>query len=225
MNSLSTLSLTAKETIKRNILRGIHQPSEHLAVSKLTKRYEIGASPMREALFLLDKEGYVTMEANRGCYVTPLTFDELEDVKESLLITGNIVIAKAIENADENWQIAQLKFCNQLNQIKNPIGGEGDMIDTLIQFYSSLLTNHKMASMADFLMRLINRFARYVHTFVSYEDAERFLELDKMRNISNLSLTGDKKAAIAYFEAHLETLVEHVRFGMLKRIGEEGLTV
>lgn len=69
----------AYEEVRRLIVDGALQPGDRLTVRVLGERLGLSATPVKSALAALARDGLVTSEANRGCFVTVL--DE-QDVRE-----------------------------------------------------------------------------------------------------------------------------------------------
>jgi len=73
--------------LRADIIEGIWRPDSRLKVRDLAAHYGIGIAPVREALQLLQGEGLVVLEPNRGARVRPI--DEhllinIFDVREAL---------------------------------------------------------------------------------------------------------------------------------------------
>lgn len=70
----------AYAVLRRDILLGVHAPGVALRLADLRSRYDIGASPLREALFRLAAEKLVVLENNRGFHVPPLDHADWADI-------------------------------------------------------------------------------------------------------------------------------------------------
>src|SRR5258708_19818236 len=79
-SELSVQSEFAVEHLRSDIVSGAWSPGAKLKMRELLPRYDIGASPMREALARLAAEGFVEQRAQRGVRVPELTFEELQDL-------------------------------------------------------------------------------------------------------------------------------------------------
>jgi GntR family carbon starvation induced transcriptional regulator len=102
-SELSLQSEFAVEHLRSDIVSGAWSPGAKLKMRELLPRYDIGASPMREALARLAAEGFVEQRAQRGVRVPELTFEELQD----LSATGQIVESEAIRLAALHWNHAR----------------------------------------------------------------------------------------------------------------------
>ena len=61
------------KAILSDIVNGTFAPGSRLKVAELCKRYGSSQMPIREALQLLQGEGFVVMSPNKGASVRPIT--------------------------------------------------------------------------------------------------------------------------------------------------------
>jgi len=66
--------------LKKQIIYGELSPGEKLSEFGLAKRLNSSRTPIREAFRQLQTEGYLTVVANRGAYVSKLPPEELEEI-------------------------------------------------------------------------------------------------------------------------------------------------
>jgi GntR family transcriptional regulator, carbon starvation induced regulator len=76
----------AAERLRSDIVSGAWSPGTKLKMRELLPRYDVGASPMREALARLAAEGFVEQRAQRGMRVPELNFEELQDTESPLCL-------------------------------------------------------------------------------------------------------------------------------------------
>jgi DNA-binding GntR family transcriptional regulator len=88
---LEKVPVLVVKKIRDAILDETFQPGERLPEAELAKIFEVSRSPVREALFALEKEGTVIMEPYKGAVVKPLSADEALDIAELRL--GLITLA------------------------------------------------------------------------------------------------------------------------------------
>jgi DNA-binding GntR family transcriptional regulator len=70
------------QKIRDAILGETFKPGERLPEGQLGKMFNVSRSPVREALFALEKEGTVIMEPFKGATVTPLSPEEAMDIAD-----------------------------------------------------------------------------------------------------------------------------------------------
>jgi DNA-binding GntR family transcriptional regulator len=66
--------------IQDAILRGDLQPGEKLVEIDLMKSLEVSRTPLRDAFWLLEKQGYVRMVPNKGTFVIVLSRDQISEI-------------------------------------------------------------------------------------------------------------------------------------------------
>ncbi len=87
--------------IKELIQRYEFKPSQKLTQEQLAKRLRVSLTPVREALRILEKEGYVEPVRNRGFYVSEISFKEAEELFELREALEVLSIEKAIKYRDQ----------------------------------------------------------------------------------------------------------------------------
>jgi DNA-binding GntR family transcriptional regulator len=99
---------TAYEELKRNIVTLQIQPGEPLTVPQLMERFQMGRTPLREAIQRLVRERLALEIPRRGCYVTELSVLRLNE-----MILAREVIEPANARLAARWitaeEIAQLR--------------------------------------------------------------------------------------------------------------------
>jgi DNA-binding GntR family transcriptional regulator len=109
-----TLRKKAYNTLKENILNGYLRRGERLSEARLIQEFEIGRTPVREALNQLEREGLVVSRPNRGYSVTNFDIDTVCN----LLLVREGLDAIAAEHAAEVASDAEL---GRLKAVMNEI--------------------------------------------------------------------------------------------------------
>jgi DNA-binding GntR family transcriptional regulator len=68
------------EKVKEDITLGKLAPGEHLVEERLAKGFKASRSPVREALRLLEAEGLIAFERNRGISVAKLSITQVKEI-------------------------------------------------------------------------------------------------------------------------------------------------
>lgn len=76
----STLAARAYEAIREAIVDGRLAAGERYSVARLAERFGVSRTPVREALLLLERQGVVRFERNRGVRVLETSAHDLEEV-------------------------------------------------------------------------------------------------------------------------------------------------
>lgn len=68
------------EVIRNYILSGKLRPGERLVELQLAKQFRVGTTSVREALFELQREGFVMRVAGKGVFATELTAEDFQEI-------------------------------------------------------------------------------------------------------------------------------------------------
>lgn len=97
----STLSTSAYDFIRQDILKGELAPGFKLRIDFVSSRYGIGSSPIREALSRLSSDGLVERHEQRGFLVAHISIEQLQEVTRTRCLIEEIAIRESIKNATE----------------------------------------------------------------------------------------------------------------------------
>src|ERR1700740_975433 len=99
-----TWATAAYERLRQDIVGGRLIPGEKLRVDALRDRYEIGGSPLREALARLTAEGLVFQQEQRGFRVSAISANDLMELTATRLWVNEIAVRDAIAHGDVAWE-------------------------------------------------------------------------------------------------------------------------
>jgi len=74
------LSDVVYEELKREILSLELIPGQAISENEICKRFDVSRTPVRDALWRLQEQGFVTTLPYRGTYVTKLNLDEIKQI-------------------------------------------------------------------------------------------------------------------------------------------------
>ncbi len=94
-----TLSDRAYTAIKADIITCEFKPGQQIAQPHLAERYEIGETPVREALHRLAQEGLVESVPRYGYVVAPISYSNVVDIYEVRLILESATARMAADRA------------------------------------------------------------------------------------------------------------------------------
>lgn len=99
------------ERLREQILRGEFSPGSWIHDSLLATQLQVSRTPVREALFHLEQEGFVQADMDRGFLVKPLTAREVREVYPILWTLEGLALRSAGQAA-----IRQLMELQQINK-------------------------------------------------------------------------------------------------------------
>jgi DNA-binding GntR family transcriptional regulator len=92
-----TLSQRISDEIATKISEGVFRPGDRLLEVELTKEFGTSRAPIREALFILEKDGIVERIPRRGVFVKKRLKKELLDLYEVVYRLLEIALGKVME--------------------------------------------------------------------------------------------------------------------------------
>ncbi len=96
------------EHLRDRILNHSILPNSRLVEAQIAKQIGISRTPVREALHLLEKDGFLESIPRVGYIVKKLALDELDEIFEIRLVIEKLVCTRAIEKIDDT-SIRQLE--------------------------------------------------------------------------------------------------------------------
>lgn len=105
------------QKLKQDILDGYFQPGEKLKMARLKERYQVGISPLREALSQLIIEQLVIVENQRGFKVHPISKAEMIDIYETRAHIEALCIGLAIERGDDEWEANIIAAAHKMKKL------------------------------------------------------------------------------------------------------------
>lgn len=160
-----TLSEKAYLAIRRDIIQGLLPAGQPLRMADLSARYDMGFSPLREALSRLQVERLVIAEALRGFRVAPLSVDEMLDAINTRIDLERDALRLSIRYGDDDWSAAIVAALYALKlQVDRAAGGSVDVWEVESRhhaFHRALLAACKSPWRLEFIERLYTATERY----------------------------------------------------------------
>jgi GntR family carbon starvation induced transcriptional regulator len=94
----------ARDRLRHAIVIGELQPGERILVKELDKRWDLSATPMREALRSLAGEGLITLDAQRGARVSELSMPEMFEIYELRLLIEPYAFTLSLAHGGDEWR-------------------------------------------------------------------------------------------------------------------------
>ena len=91
------LSVKAADMIRSSIINGDLQIGESLSEHKISKKFNLSKTPVREALSILVYVGLIQKHSRRGSFVFEITINEIEEIAEYRFILELYAIKKSLE--------------------------------------------------------------------------------------------------------------------------------
>lgn len=190
------------EKIKEDIITGVIPQGEILNERKLSEELGISRTPIREALQLLNRDGWILIETYKGAVVR--TFD-MEYVEKVLKVRKSLEIL-AVEDATNNATEADLKYLNSILDKQEKSIIDYNPTDFMIldrQFHEKIYELSKNEILIS-LLGNINDIIRFFGIKALREPERNKSTLQEHRSVLNSMTKKDIKAAKQDMEYHMQ---------------------
>ncbi|KZL18240.1 HTH-type transcriptional repressor CsiR [Pseudovibrio axinellae] len=119
-NAPSSASLIdrAYAHLRTAILSGQLEPGSKLRIREMCSSFDIGPTPVREALSRLVSQGLVATQSHKGFYIPELSQTEFLDIVEQRRLIEGATVRTAVEKGDTQWRERVLDAHHVLQQIE-----------------------------------------------------------------------------------------------------------
>ncbi|PST87527.1 XRE family transcriptional regulator [Photobacterium iliopiscarium] len=164
-DNFATISDRVMYQIRHDILCGEFEAGQKLILSELKERYQVGGTPLREAMVQLSWQKYVTMKPQKGFWVAKVSLDELRGILKTRLALGHVALQDAIKKGDEAWELQILTAFHKLNRL-NPESALFDYDEwewRHKEFHLSLISCEGSEFIRDMISHIYDQQERYRH--------------------------------------------------------------
>ena len=191
-------------------------PGDRFSETEVAKRMSASRTPVREALYRLERDGYVQVQFRNGWQVRPFDFQYFEDLYDVRILLEVESVRRLIDKSAVSEQLAPLVStwcCNKEDRVRD----SALIADMDENFHFSLVDlngNQQMSAIHREVcerLRIIRRldFTRASRIDVTYEEHG---------NILKLIISGDENRAEQALRNHIEISKNTVREITLHRI-------
>lgn len=110
--------------LRADLLSGRYRPGEKLRAEVLRRRFNIGSSPIREALNRLLAEGMVALEDQKGFRVAPVSREDLEALVKARCWIDGAAVTESIRLHDRAWEDGLVLALHHLSRAQRQPGAE-----------------------------------------------------------------------------------------------------
>lgn len=112
----ATLATTIYARLKADILTTRLEPGRKLQSRFLMEQYNVGQTPLREALNRLTTEEFVVGMEQRGFYVKEVSREELQELTKTKCWVEGLALRESMQNATQAWEESLLVAHHRLDR-------------------------------------------------------------------------------------------------------------
>lgn len=205
-NGGETLASVAYQRLLDDILIGRLPPGRKLRLQALKDQYEVGNSPLREALNRLSANGMVLREENKGFRVSPASATELMELIRTRCWLEEIAIRESIRNGDNSWEEGIVLAYHRLSRAPQSSTDSELHVSTEWeerhrQYHLALISACNSTILLGYCSQLHEQTLRYRNLVAVVKYRERH-ELDEHKSIRDAALERDADKTVELLTAH-----------------------
>lgn len=212
MSTSTTLADQMVKAIRRDILLGRFLPGDKLQMNELKQHYQVGGTPIREALVQLVWQNFVVMEAQKGFRVAPISLDELRDILAIRHAIAGLALGKAMERGGESWELDIITAFHRMERIQldQPDVDFEEWGERHIGFHLSLIKACNSPMMLSTLENIYNQLERYRHIWLngSLDEVTRYHDHGEHKIIMEAVLARDLPKALQLIREHYQHVID-----------------
>ncbi|MBC9742024.1 GntR family transcriptional regulator [Pseudomonas syringae pv. syringae] len=112
MNSQNTTNALAEDVyrrLKQEIFDFYLLPYDRFTETQLADRYQVSRTPVRDALYRLQREGYLDVEFRRGWSVKPLDFNQIDQLYDLRIVLECAAVERICASAEVHPELTILR--------------------------------------------------------------------------------------------------------------------
>jgi len=197
------------ETLKNELLDGVHKPEAKLAIDQVAERFGVNAGAVREALSRLTSDRLVVAQPQRGFTVAPVSAKDLLDLTSVRIEIETRCLRRSMELGTLEWEGRLLGTWHQLSRTQSAGEGAGnpEWARLHARFHDDLIGACDSVWWLRLRESLFMQAERYRRMMLPYVRATRDVEAEH-REILDFTLSRNAGKACQALAAHLNLTAE-----------------
>lgn len=195
------------ERLRRMILDGDYGPKERLIEEQLAERLGVSRTPIRQALTMLEAEGLVEIQPNKGAMVCSFGVDEVWDIYDLRAVLEGHAARRAAERIDERGMARLRELADEMESLAaRGFDEREEEIRLLValnnEFHGTIVTSSKNKRLERMIRRTIE-LPLVFKAFFWYGPKERMVSNHYHRQILGALEAGDGERAEIIMREHV----------------------
>ncbi|RZA17165.1 MAG: GntR family transcriptional regulator [Lysobacteraceae bacterium] len=215
-----TLAAQVYERLRDDIILATLRPDQKLTMDSLKERYDVGMTPLREALYRLSSSMLVTIENRRGFRVAPVSPAHLAEVIRAREEVEVILLRAAFENADVAWEARIVAAYHALMRASGAKPNHGpytaDWESAHRGFHFALLSAARQPMLEEFHKSLWDHCSRYRN--LAYPGRVRVSTVfDGHQQLMDAAVARDAELGCVLLRRHINLATSHIMGAMFPK--------
>lgn len=166
--------------IKRDIITCILDPGLQIAQSHLVERYQMGVTPIREALKRLEQEALVQSIPRFGYIIAPVTIEDVQDIFEMRLILEKASARLATQRATQ-LQLENIQKSAGFTYRYQDHQSYQEFLDLNAEFHTSIAFTTGNRRLSESIGRLLDSMMRIFHLGLELRDSAEEMQSEHLQ--------------------------------------------
>lgn len=207
-------ALSVRDDLRLRIERCELMPSERLKFEELRSYYNVSIGALREELTLLESEGVVFSEKNKGFQVSPVSVRELLDLTDLRIVLERRALAQSIDAGQDDWEAGVVSALHLLTRLEAQ-RSDATVLDPLWsrrhrEFHMVLLSACPSEWTLRYCKQLMNLSHRYICLSVHYRGVKGGRSFGDHERLAKLALARDTEQACDLLERHFRATTDAI---------------
>lgn len=198
------------ESLREAILQGYFDPGERLDQDSIAEDLEVSRTPVREAIRVLESEGFVEIRPHRGAYIATLTPRDVEEIYEVRSLLEAEVVRRVTPHIPSTV-LSQLERSLAEGEARWQAGDVQGHYESDVFFHETVCKFAENTLLKELLVGLTNRIAR-VRRFAQRQPGYHLDQsFQEHRAILEAMYRRDPDGAAAAMRSHLMNSAERIQ--------------
>lgn len=186
--------------LREGIISGEFERGRRLKQAEIAETLKLSITPVREALKLLEAEGYVTRESHHGVMVAPFEHEASEDIVGLRVLLEERLVRAAVMHMNKN-ELAELNAIEQDFEKAVAAGNRTSARGVNYRFHRQLYTLAELPQSLHFVQIL---WAKYPFDVINTLGGRTDRAVQEHRTLLRHIAAGDSNKAAAAVRKHIE---------------------
>jgi DNA-binding GntR family transcriptional regulator len=211
-----SLAGKAYEIVKGEIITCALEPGQQIVQSRLAERYQIGLTPVREALQRLAQEGFVQPIPRFGYIVSPITLSDVREIFElRSIVESSAARLAAVRGLQE--QLTKILTSADFTYVYKERQSYTDFLAHNADFHRSVAVAARNQRLVDLVSKLLDELTRVFHLGLDLRDSAEEMR-DEHLALAQVLCDRDPDRAEQIVQSQIVTSQNRVLEALTRRI-------
>jgi DNA-binding GntR family transcriptional regulator len=211
-----SLAGKAYEIVKGEIITCALEPGQQIVQSRLAERYQIGLTPVREALQRLAQEGFVQPIPRFGYIVSPITLSDVREIFElRSIVESSAARLAAVRGLQE--QLTKILTSADFTYVYKERQSYTDFLAHNADFHRSVAVAARNQRLVDLVSKLLDELTRVFHLGLDLRDSAEEMR-DEHLALAQVLCARDPDRAEQIVQSQIVTSQNRILEALTRRI-------